>query len=290
MKEIKFATKVAMKVTEDQYHRDLEKPLLDMGYIYTDYYSVRTNMQYDYRYLTNYHSNQFSIRFDYRAKVEDNYLIEDYNPQLFLALAAMTEGEDWIGGEWLFFETDDVLFKVKSTDGNYNDYTQGLATNNKDAKTAYRKATKEEIIKHFNKKLMGNKFKVGDRFPFKLTEEDTKRIINIACEGWKLKLSKKWGKDILLKGYTEVSDDFYNEMRSYCTDMQHALFDKIFGKDEDIIPDGTPCLTRDNVKLCWELRYADGNGMFYGNGKKSGRSTPWNYYQVLDINNLPVNE
>ena len=145
MKEIKFATKVAMKVTEDQYHRDLEKPLLDMGYIYTDYYSVRTNMQYDYRYLTNYHSNQFSIRFDYRAKVEDNYLIEDYNPQLFLALAAMTEGEDWIGGEWLFFETDDVLFKVKSTDGNYNDYTQGLATNNKDAKNAYRKATKEEM-------------------------------------------------------------------------------------------------------------------------------------------------
>ena len=278
MKEIKFATKVAMKVTAEQYHRDLEKPLLDMGYVYMDYFIPVENMKRGYRHLTNSCSCLFSIQFNTRTEVDDYYLIEDYNPQLFLALAAMTEeGEDRVETTWMMLSEDNTMSN------------EGFGTSPY-LSAAYRKATKEEIIKHFNKKVMGNKFKVGDRFPFKLTEEDTKRIINIACEGWKLKLSKKWGKDILLKGYTEVSEDFYNDMRSYCTAVQHILFDKIFGEDEEFIPDGTPCLTRDTAELCWELRYADGDGMFYGNGKKSGRSTPWNHYQVLDINNLPVNE
>ena len=129
-----------------------------------------------------------------------------------------------------------------------------------------------------------------DRFPFKLKEEDAKRIINIACNDWKPRLAKKWGKDLLMQGYVEVSKHYYNEMRKACTSKQNEMFDEIFGKDEEFIPEGTPCLVTDNIDTGWKLRYADGMGGFYEFGLKKGISMKWYKYQVLDINNLPVNE
>ena len=53
--------------------------------------------------------------------------------------------------------------------------------------------------------------------------------------------------------------------------------------------DGTPCLVRAYLTHGWELRYANGKGEFYNDGKKSGFPTHWNHWMVLDVNNLPVN-
>ena len=129
-----------------------------------------------------------------------------------------------------------------------------------------------------------------EKFPFRVEEDNIKRIINIACNDWKPRLAKKWGKDLLMQGYVEVSEHFYNEMRKACTEEQNVLFDEIFGKDEEFIPDGTPCLVTDDIIEGWSLRYADGNGKFYGYGKKKGMTESWDNYQLLDINNLPVNK
>lgn len=71
----------------------------------------------------------------------------------------------------------------------------------------------------------------GKRFPFKLTTEQGKRIINIACSKWKETLANEWGKDFILNGYTYISEDYYREMRSACTEEQHQVFDEIFGSD-----------------------------------------------------------
>ena len=68
-----------------------------------------------------------------------------------------------------------------------------------------------------------------------LTPEDATRIINIACSTWKPKLAEKWATNIVLDKNTEISEEFYNEMRKACTTEQNTLFDEIFGKDEKLI-------------------------------------------------------
>lgn len=55
-------------------------------------------------------------------------------------------------------------------------------------------------------------------------------------------------------------------------------------------PDGTACLVRECTNWLWKLAYSNGKGGFYRNGCKNGTATIWNYYQILDPNNLPVNE
>jgi len=125
----------------------------------------------------------------------------------------------------------------------------------------------------------------------KISAVDAQRIIDIACVGnWKPKLAEKWGKDIVMGNPIFVSEDFYQEMRKACTKWQHELFDEIFGKDEEVYPDGTPCLVRTSDKDTWNLRYANGKGEFYNKGRKSGESYTWQHHMKLDINNLPVNE
>ena len=60
-------------------------------------------------------------------------------------------------------------------------------------------------------------------------------------------------------------------------------------KKTQYYPDGTPCLAKHKEMDAWGLRYADGNGYFYCDGKKSGRSIIRQYHMKLDITNLPVN-
>lgn len=54
--------------------------------------------------------------------------------------------------------------------------------------------------------------------------------------------------------------------------------------ESNVIPEGTPCLARDNKLDTWKFVYSNGNGKF-----DSGASIelPWKYVQVLDVNNLP---
>jgi hypothetical protein len=57
------------------------------------------------------------------------------------------------------------------------------------------------------------------------------RIIDVACATWKDKLASKFANNIVLKLDTFISQLFYQEMRSACTEQQHKLFDEIFGPD-----------------------------------------------------------
>lgn len=95
-------------------------------------------------------------------------------------------------------------------------------------KEGYTEITFEEFKKYILK------MDIENRFPFKLKEEDAKRIINIACNTWKTKLSQMWGGDLLMNGHVSISEDFYKEMREACTEEQNKLFDEIFGKDNKI--------------------------------------------------------
>lgn len=132
------------------------------------------------------------------------------------------------------------------------------------------------------------------RFPFTLTEENYKRIVRIACEGWQTKLISKWSLDIIKDGVVVIEEEFYKEMRKACTAKQHELFDEIFGEDEPEwtlkdAKDGEPVWVRNSNTYPWEFRYASGKGEAYNNQNKSGGTTGWKYARKFDTNNLPVN-
>lgn len=72
-----------------------------------------------------------------------------------------------------------------------------------------------------------------------ITPEQAQSIIDIACSYWKEKLFKVWGQYIVYKKNIDIDEDYYKEMRQACTEEQHELFNKIFGKDIVIPKKGT---------------------------------------------------
>lgn len=78
-----------------------------------------------------------------------------------------------------------------------------------------------------------NKTNMNNRFPFKLSRKDGVRIINAACEDWRMRLAQEWVV-LLFEDLVEVSEEFYRKMRRACTPDQHKLLDEIFGNDVDL--------------------------------------------------------
>ena len=109
----------------------------------------------------------------------------------------------------------------------FPNYKESQKTSSK-IEEGYTEITFEQFKKYVLKQKTEN---METRFPFKLNEEQGKEIIEIACNDWKNTLADKWAKDFIIKGYTEITEEFYKEMRKYCTTDQHKMFDKIFGKD-----------------------------------------------------------
>lgn len=150
-----------MKVTEEQYKRDLEQPLKDLGYSKSFFEEFSESITYVGTNFTNCPSaySNFSI------KTKDNfdrYYIDHYNPKLFLALCAMTKGKNPIIGEYLYipnnYSQTEGLKKgdiVKVTCIDYARFKTDKKGENTNTSLDYsRKATKEELIKHFNKNNM----------------------------------------------------------------------------------------------------------------------------------------
>ena len=137
----KFIQPVSMRVTEEQYQRDLREPLLKMGYE-----EVRiTDWDEAPILATNYEDTEYILS-NVGEESKDNYdryFIPDYNPELFLAIAAMTDSISPIAGEWIVY-TDSMaemlglrarqLYRV----GKLNTNTRYM-----------RKATLQELIEKF---------------------------------------------------------------------------------------------------------------------------------------------
>lgn len=74
------------------------------------------------------------------------YVIEDMNWDLFFALAAMSEGHELFPGEWIICLDKHPIFKI----GEMYQFQNGDYIT--DSEKKFRKATKEEIVEHFEKK------------------------------------------------------------------------------------------------------------------------------------------
>lgn len=126
-----FTTPIAMKCTEEQFNGIKDK-LVEMGY--------KTNgFETGSGYLcTNY--NKVKNRLEISGNtINQPTKFESFNPDLFLALAAMTDKEDGIKGEWWIGTSSGKLFK-QTIEKSLN--TSGVI----------RKATAQEIIEHFERK------------------------------------------------------------------------------------------------------------------------------------------
>lgn len=244
-----------MKCTLEQFASDLHRPLKALGYKVPDIQGIRSEEQYfmtnwsDYPYLVEYISSSDAIDMNGR------YYIDHYNPQLFLALAAMTEGNDWIEGEWLVFKSearpDAAVFKCTSKDG--NNWHEGRARNT----AIYDKPTIFQLVDKLGKHSETSK--EDSRFPFTLSLEDAKRIVGIACPQWRKILIGRWVHFIFDENINgiPISEEEYTEMRNACTDKQHELFDEIFGEDKKpllVTTDGKEIFNKDDISDLYVIR------------------------------------
>jgi len=136
----KFTTPIAMKCTKEQFD-GIKDRLVEMGYKLYDC-RLQTN---GWNYITNSDSGDLGCICSTSEAYNEQYnrtVFETFNPDLFLALAAMTDKTDGIKGEWWRY-TDDMHDPIVD-----QKYLGEFTVPN----MSWRKATAQEIIEHFEKK------------------------------------------------------------------------------------------------------------------------------------------
>lgn len=135
---MKFTQPVSMQCSQEQFEIDLKEPLEKLGY---NYYRL-----FDFKecpiIATNYMGQNMFSNTSWNFEVANNrHFIDHYNPQLFVALASMTDEPNGILGEYYTNIRRDKFTKKTSETQN------SLIIDN-----IWLKATKEELIAHLTKK------------------------------------------------------------------------------------------------------------------------------------------
>lgn len=157
------------------------------------------------------------------------------------------------------------LFGANKREGKYHYYEP--------SSPMFTEITTEQFKEHIlNKKQMSN------RFPFLLKKDDALKIIDVACESWKVKLAREWSIDIVLNKQIVITENRYQEMRSACTKEQHQLFDEIFGKDDLV-----DLSILNDTDIFYMTSKAGNNYLFKGNPFTKG-CTGWSYRTGRPIN------
>lgn len=139
--DYKFIQPVSMRVTKEQYERDLREPLLRMGY--KEFYEEE--WEDTHVLVTNYANTrgEISNTSKWHKKNYNRHFIDHYNPKLFLAIAAMTDKESPIVGEWLVCTAE-----VTNMGGNkVGDFVKNENPNM--ILNWFRRATLQELIEKF---------------------------------------------------------------------------------------------------------------------------------------------
>jgi hypothetical protein len=163
----KFATPLAIEGTKEQLQALVPK-LEELGYVKCVMWQWN---YFDNCLVTNFGDSTGSLcSFDCTAGGHDRTIVSASNPELVLALAAMVEGEEFYRNEWVI----PTKSKLDSYSGSYTfgklyqlggayfkDYNPRFDTvsddeghQNGNDNFLFRKATKKEILNHFNKTTM----------------------------------------------------------------------------------------------------------------------------------------
>lgn len=202
-----------MKVTQEQFDH-LSKKLEGMGYYIND--KDRVDPDFDNFLVTSYNGDNktFGVsHFSYEKQKElGRYVVEEYktklfgtqlNHNLFLALAAMTDGKNPIVGEYINHQGQIERVEEKKANPHYfkTSGTSHLCLH------SCKRATKERLIEYFTQQNTNMK-------KYKVTRAQMKDIYNMACSGWQPKIEK------LVKDYGDI---FYDEV-----DLPEEEVEKMF--------------------------------------------------------------
>jgi len=234
---MKFTQPVSMICSEEQYKRDLKNPLFAMGY------NERSICNFPTFTMLVSNNNNISGKLanvdNGCAKDFGRYFISEYNPELFLALAGITDKTNGnIGEYWKYTGVtytgfiEGKLYKQKQDTILINSaFINELGGDNGFHPTNHKyftKATKEQIINYFTKQPK----KSMDKITVKKSE--FKKLHMLACTEWKEKLTKIIADGFLYSDTIDFTEDFVTEMRNACTKEQLIVFKEIF-KDFDVL-------------------------------------------------------
>jgi len=222
-----FTQPVSMICSKEQYERDLKGPLLAMGY--------------DERNLSNFISfpllvtNQGSWKGRLANLLVENkdaynrYFIKEYNPELFLALAGMTDNPNGnIGEWWKFIDIDNAygfvvndLYKQIGPLEKSGPFQNKFGNPDGFVLSCFTKPTKQEIINHFTKKINKQMDKVI------VKKSDFKKLYDLACYDWKTKFDELL-KPFMFSDTIEFDNPLIRIMQRACTAEQLKVFKEIF--------------------------------------------------------------
>lgn len=221
---MKFVTPVSMPCRPEQFEEDLRTPLEELGYkirglswAAPTLYFIVNNVGTDMGYVSNISGDN--------CLSHDRYYIKEYNPELFLALAAMTDDNERVFGEY-FTLVDNNMFigegkLYKKFDGYIScDGIIKINITEENFKEFLRKATKEEIINNFKQTSMN---------VVSIKKTDFKKLYDIACSGWKTNFDD-YLKPFMFSDSIDFKQDFINQMRKACTTDQLPVFNELFGE------------------------------------------------------------
>ncbi len=182
-----FITPVAMECSQEQFEKDLRLPLEAMGIL--GRFSSRSKKPCDkypilvihHRGIENGTGYFFGVNHYLTTDDKSITVIPEYNPQLCLALAAMTEGCEPIDDEWMICIEDDHANSVKSF-LSLAGMLKKVAGSDLAAKM-WRKAKKEELVLYFTAKH--SLLESDGCYPPVQIETDSKNAIRQARKtGW----------------------------------------------------------------------------------------------------------
>ena len=227
---MKFIQGVGMKCTQEQYEKDLKGKLLDMGYVENRLDEKFNGYNYIVNNITNRLGNVSNLNnFEVAANGRD--VIEEYNPELFLALAAMTDKPNGIKGEWwMCFGHDSSGFKkgksYKQIDTDIEEGPSLLDEINvpndriNAKKLHFKKASKEELI---------NQLTITKIKTITVNKADVKNLYDLACNDWKRKMDE-YLKPFMFQDTIDFSEELLKEIQLACTPEQLVVFKEIFGE------------------------------------------------------------
>jgi hypothetical protein len=224
---MKFTQPVSMQCSEEQYNRDLRESLLAMGY---NERNISNFSSYPMLVTNQGGGNSRLANLDYFNKLSyGRYFIEGYNPELFLALAGMTDSEIGNVGEWwTCFNHDSSGFKKGISYKQISNHIEhGLSLLDEEnepngrtnARLNFEKATKEELI---------NQFTITKMKTITVNKTDAKKLYDLACDNWKRKMDE-YLKPFMFQDTIDFSEGLVKEMQLACTPEQLPVFKEIFG-------------------------------------------------------------
>lgn len=148
----KFKYPVAMEVTSIMQYEEVSQQMKEIG-IDTQ---QAPNRSYPWTIVTDYLSDETPILayINWAESMDmDYYMSKNYNPELFLSLAALSDGSEFFPGEYVCNAESGALYGKVVEDAGPNMQIRNFADSLiLVSKSAIRKATAAELIEHFSKK------------------------------------------------------------------------------------------------------------------------------------------